>query len=218
MTLNSLQAVNLRKRGLDPLKTSPVTLAGCLVRLEPLRESHVAALNVAAAEASIWTWMPCAPVLTEPAMRQHVADAQEREALGLELPFAVVHQSNDQAIGSTRYLDLRPEHRGLEIGSTWYALQHHRTGVNAECKLLLLTHAFETLECVRVQLKTDLRNLRSQQAIERLGVSREGILRNHMILPNGYVRSTVMYSITNDQWPAVKRGLVDRLAARGRSS
>jgi N-acetyltransferase len=112
-----------------------------------------------------------------------------------------------KAIGSTRYLDIRPEHRGLEIGGTWYSAAHQRTGVNTECKFLLLKHAFEVLDCIRVQLKTDSRNERSQRAMERIGAVREGVLRNHMIQPDGHWRQTVMYSITVEEWPAVKARL-----------
>jgi RimJ/RimL family protein N-acetyltransferase len=115
-------------------------------------------------------------------------------------------------VGSTRYLDIRAKHRGLEIGGTWYDVAYQRTGVNTECKFLLLRHAFEVLQCARVQLKTDLRNERSQRAIERIGAMREGVLRNHVIMPDGYLRSTVMYSITHEEWPEVKSRLEHLMA------
>ncbi|MFM8320705.1 MAG: GNAT family N-acetyltransferase, partial [Chloroflexota bacterium] len=117
------------------------------------------------------------------------------------------------ALGCTRYLDIRPAHRGVEIGGTWYGAAYQRTGVNTEAKYLLLQHAFETWGCVRVQLKTDLRNQRSQRAIERLGAVREGVIRNHMVLPDGSLRHSVIYSILDSEWPAVKLRL-EALMAR----
>ena len=111
----------------------------------------------------------------------------------------------------TTYLDIRPEHRGLEIGMTWYAPSARGTKVNPEAKLLLLEHAFERLDAIRVQLKTDQRNVQSQRAIAKLGAVYEGTLRNHMIFESGYIRNTVMYSITPEEWPSVKQGLLDRL-------
>jgi len=107
--------------------------------------------------------------------------------------------------GATRYMNIMPNDRGLEIGGTWYGPEFQRTVVNTECKYLLLSHAFETLGCIRVQLKTDLRNQRSQKAIERIGAVKEGVLRNHMILPNGHYRHSVYYSILDTEWPEVKR-------------
>ena len=117
----------------------------------------------------------------------------------------------ERAIGATRYLNIDPGNRNLEIGGTWYGLEHQGTGVNAEAKYLLLRHAFESLGCLRVQLKTDLRNIRSQRAIERLGAVKEGLLRKHMTQPGGYVRDSLIYSIIDDEWPAVKSGLEARL-------
>jgi RimJ/RimL family protein N-acetyltransferase len=156
--------------------------------------------------------MSSGPVIGEAQMRRHIAQAWEQERNGHELPFAVILCDTGRAIGSTRFLDLRPAHRGIEIGSTWYATAYQRTAVNSECKLLLLQHAFESLDCIRVQLKTDARNLRSQQAIERLGAVKEGTLRNHMILPGGDIRTTVLYSITAQEWPTVKARLQANLA------
>jgi len=109
--------------------------------------------------------------------------------------------------GATRYMEIRPEHNGLEIGGTWYGAEFRRTPVNTESKYLLLRHAFEKLGCIRVQLKTDSRNERSQRAIERIGAQREGLLRNHMILPDGYYRHSVYYSVLDTEWPKVKKKL-----------
>jgi RimJ/RimL family protein N-acetyltransferase len=109
-------------------------------------------------------------------------------------------------------MDIRPRNRGLEIGGTWYAVAHQRTAANTECKFLLLKHAFETLGCIRVQFKTDLRNERSQRAIERIGAVKEGVLRNHMIKPDGSLRHSVYYSIIDTEWPAVKQLLEAKLS------
>jgi RimJ/RimL family protein N-acetyltransferase len=128
----------------------------------------------------------------------------------------VISLESRKAIGCTRYLDIHPEHRNLEIGGTWYGAPYQGTGVNSEAKYLLLRHAFETLGCIRVQLKTDLRNLRSQRAIERIGAKREGLLREHMILPDGTIRSSVYYSILVSEWPEVKVRL-EEMMVRGQA-
>lgn len=194
------------------LPIAPVTLTGRFVRLEPLSERHTLDLARAGADESIWRYMPYGPVTTEARMRAWIQDLLERQQRGGDLPFAVIHLESGRAVGATRYMDIRPEHRGLEIGGTWYGLAYQRTSVNTESKYLLFTYAFETLGCIRVQLKTDLRNERSQRAIERLGAVREGVLRNHMILPDGYLRSSVMYSVIAEEWPGVKRRLEAKLA------
>lgn len=190
----------------------PVTLTGRFVRLEPLSEQHTLDLAQAGADENIWLYMPYGPVTTEAQMRAWIRDLLERQRRGDDLPFAVIHLASGRAVGATRYMDIRREHRGLEIGGTWYGVAYQRTAVNTESKYLLFRHAFETLGCIRVQLKTDVRNERSQRAIERLGAVREGVLRNHMILPDGYVRSSVLYSVIAEEWPQVKRGLEEKLA------
>jgi RimJ/RimL family protein N-acetyltransferase len=131
----------------------------------------------------------------------------QRQARGTDLPFAVIFKQNGRAIGATRYLEIRPEHHGLEIGGTWYGVNYQRTVVNTECKYLLLRHAFETLGCIRVQFKADSRNERSIRALERIGAVREGMLRNHMILADGTIRHSVYFSIIESEWPAVKERL-----------
>jgi RimJ/RimL family protein N-acetyltransferase len=118
-----------------------------------------------------------------------------------------IHLESGRVAGATRYLNIVPQDRGLEIGGTWYGPEFQRTVVNTECKYLLLSHAFERLGCIRVQLKTDLRNERSQRAIERIGAVKEGVLRNHMILPDGRIRHSVFYSILDTEWPEVKNRL-----------
>jgi RimJ/RimL family protein N-acetyltransferase len=145
-------------------------------------------------------------------MRAWVRDILSRAEKGTDLPFVAVHLASGRVAGATRYLNIMPNDRGLEIGGTWYGLDFQRTAVNTECKYLLLKHAFETLGAIRVQLKTDSRNERSQRAIERLGAVREGVLRNHMVLPDGYIRHSVFYSILDSEWPAVKSRLEEWLA------
>lgn len=185
----------------------PITLTGRLVRLEPLAENHIPGLAVAGAHEDIWQYMRYGFVDSEEKMGDLVHYLLRQQAKGADLPFAVVHAATGQAIGMTRYMDIQPENRALEIGGTWYTPAYQRTGVNTECKYLLLQHAFETLNYIRVQIKTDLRNERSQRAIERIGAVREGVLRNHMILPDGTVRSSVYYSVLIEEWPDVKARL-----------
>lgn len=192
----------------------PVTLTGRIVRLEPLGLHHIPDLAVAGRDDDIWRYMPYPTMRTEADMRAWVQDMLDRQAAGNDLPFAVYHLAAGRAIGATRYMDIQRPHRALEIGGTWYARDFQRTAANTESKYLLLTYAFETLGCIRVQLKTDLRNERSQRAIERLGAAREGVLRHNMIMPDGYIRSSVYYSILAEEWPGVKAGLEGRLAPR----
>jgi RimJ/RimL family protein N-acetyltransferase len=149
---------------------------------------------------------------TEADFRRFVKDLLAREQKGTDLPFAVIHLASGRVAGSTRYLNIIPNDRGLEVGGTWYGLDFQRTAVNTECKYLLLTHAFEVLKCIRVQIKTDALNLRSQAAIERIGAVKEGVLRNHMILPDGRIRHSVFYSILDSEWDGVKKRLEEMLA------
>ncbi|MBL8045201.1 MAG: GNAT family N-acetyltransferase [Anaerolineales bacterium] len=193
------------------MNVQPLTLTGQHVRLEPLAESHAPDLAVAGADETIWRWMPYGVVTTQEKMLAWVREILARQARGTDLVFAVIHLASGRAVGSTRYMDIQPQNNALEIGGTWYAPAHQRTPVNTECKLLLLTHAFEELGVARVQIKTDLRNERSQRAIERLGAAREGVLREHIIMPDGYRRSSVYYSILAREWPVVKARLEEKL-------
>jgi N-acetyltransferase len=189
---------------IDP---QPLVLQGTVVRLEPLTLAHGADLWPAAQPAEIWTWLAAARPETQAALEEWVRSAVAEMESKSKVWFAIVRHSDGLAVGVTSYMDIRRMDRGLEIGGTWLAPAVWRTALNTECKYLLLRHAFETIGCLRVQLKTDARNVRSQSAIERLGAVREGVLRKHMILPNEYVRDTVMYSITDTEWPAVKARL-----------
>ena len=193
------------------LYTQPITLTCKIVRLEPLSEAHVPDLAVAGRDEDIWRYMLYGNIQTEEQMLGWVRDILARQARGTDLPFAVIYLEQGRAIGATRYLDIRPKDRAVEIGGTWYGSAYQRTAVNTECKYLLLRYAFETLECVRVQFKTDSRNERSQRAIERLGAVKEGVLRNHMLLPDGTLRHSVYYSILASEWPGVKAGLEEKL-------
>ncbi len=194
------------------MDVKPVTLTGRFVRLEPLSEEHVPGLAAVGMDDEIWKYMLYGPIRSEEDIRNWVRDMLERASHGTDLPFAVIDLASGCVAGATRYLEIRPEHGGLEIGGTWYGARFRRTHVNTESKYLLLEHAFEDLHCIRVQLKTDSRNERSQRAIERLGAVKEGVLRNHMILPDGYVRHSVYYSILDSEWPSVKVRLREMLA------
>lgn len=189
-----------------------LTLTGRFVRLEPLSEHHVPGLTAVGIDDEIWRLMPYGPMRNEDDIRRWVNLILLRAAEGTDLPFVVIHLDSGRVAGATRYMEIRSEHRGLEIGGTWYGAEFRRTVVNTECKYLLLHHAFEQLGCIRVQLKTDARNIRSQRAIERIGATREGTLRNHMILPDGTIRHSVYFSVLDSEWPAVKRKLEDMLA------
>ena len=145
-------------------------------------------------------------------MRAWLLKQLERMEEGQLIPFVIVRRSDERAVGMTSYMNIALNDRALEIGGTWLSPEAWRTAVNTECKYLLLRHAFEELGCIRVQLKTDLRNERSQRAIERIGAVREGVLRNHMLLPDGTVRSSVFFSILADEWARVKARLEEMLA------
>ena len=191
----------------------PVTLTGMVVRLEPLGQGHADGLYAVARDSRIWRYLPYDPSGSLEDMRMWIAAALRERASGTQLPFAIIERATDQPVGSTRYTNISPRDHGLEIGGTWLATRVQRTALNTECKYLLLRHAFEELGAVRVQLKTDVRNDISQRAIERLGAVREGVLRKHMLVQNGYIRDSVMYSIVDSEWPAVKARLEGFLAA-----
>ena len=193
------------------MEIHPVTLKGRVIRLEPLTVSHVPDLAAVGLDESIWRYMLYGNVDTETKMLAFVQDMLSRQTRGTDLPFAVIDKDTGRAIGCTRYLEICPAHRRVEIGGTWYGLAFQHTAVNTECKYLLLRHAFETLGCIRVQFKTDTRNVRSQRAIERLGAVKEGVFRQHMITPAGWIRDSVYYSILDQEWPAIKARLTAML-------
>jgi RimJ/RimL family protein N-acetyltransferase len=189
----------------------PLVLTGNHVRLEPLTEAHISGLAEIGVGQNFWDFMLYGRMDSEEDMRGWVLDIITRSEKGTELPFAVIHLASGRVAGATRYLNIMPKDRGLEIGGTWYGTEFQRTAVNTECKYLLLSHAFESLGTIRVQLKTDLRNERSQKAMERIGAKKEGILRHHMILPDGRYRDSVFYSILDTEWPEVKKNLEEMM-------
>jgi RimJ/RimL family protein N-acetyltransferase len=190
----------------------PVTLRGRHVTLEPLDERHAPGIFEAMQDEEVCRYLAWPPPAALDETRAFIRDARDLMARGQCVAFAQVWSATGAAIGSTRYLDIRPKDRQLEIGSTFLGRGYWRTPANTEAKYLLLRHAFESLGCVRVALKTDGRNTRSQAAIERLGAVREGVLRKHMNV-RGFQRDTVYFSILETEWPAVKARLEARLAA-----
>lgn len=190
----------------DAMNIEPVTLCGACVRLEPLAPGHVAGLSRVGLEPELWRWIPFS-VTSEDEMRDYVSRALDEQRRGVSLPFAIVDAAGDEVIGSTRYMSIETAHRRLEIGNTWLATSHQRTRANTEAKLLLLTHAFEVLGAMRVELKTDFLNTKSRQAIERIGARQEGVFRRHVITASGRVRDTVYFSIIDSEWPAAKTRL-----------
>ena len=189
----------------------PVTLTGRLVRLEPLAEAHHDDLIAATQDGDLWRlWYTGAP--TPESMHADINRRLGLHATGTMLPFAVVHQTTERAVGMTTYMNVDTINRRVEIGSTWYAKCVQRTGLNTEAKLLLLGHAFDTLGCIAVEFRTHFLNQQSRRAIERLGAKQDGILRNHSIAPNGTLRDTVVYSIIASEWPSVRAHLEWQLA------
>jgi len=184
----------------------PVTFAGRHATLEPLARWHEAALAAAAADGELWRlWYTSVPAPSTTAAWIDAALAM-RERQGA-MPFVIRDNASGEVVGSTRYFNVEAAHRRLEIGHTWHARRVQRTAVNTECKLLLLAHAFETLDCIAVEFRTSFFNFPSRRAIERLGAKQDGILRNHQILADGTLRDTVVFSILAGEWPSVKRNL-----------
>jgi RimJ/RimL family protein N-acetyltransferase len=188
------------------LDVRPVTLQGELVRLEPLSHAHVDGLLRAGAHDEIWTWFPIHPTSREDYERW-VDASLAGLAAGTDLAFAIIERASGEVVGGTSFLAISPRNRRIEIGGTWLTPRVQRTPVNTECKYLLLGHCFDTLGCVRVELKTDARNLNSQRAIERIGAKREGTLRKHSLTQHGIQRDSVYFSVIDEEWPEVKRRL-----------
>jgi len=189
---------------------TPITLEGQHVRLEPLSLAHLDALCEVGLDEDLWRWTPD-QARTRDDMRTYILEALAGQERGTMLPFATVLRAESRVVGSTRFGNIDLRHRRVEIGWTWIARSWQRTAVNTEAKLLMLRHAFETLGCIRVELKTDALNDRSRQAILRLGAKEEGIFRQHMVMPAGHFRDTVYYSILDREWPEIKVKLGERL-------
>lgn len=191
-----------------------VTLTGDHVRLDPLTIGHVDALCRIGLDEDLWRWTP-QKITTAEQLQEYVRTALREHDEGQSLPFVIVSRRDNAVAGCTRFGNIDLANRRVEIGWTWIGKAWQRTAVNTETKLLLFTHAFETLGCNRVELKTDALNERSRNAILRIGAKEEGTLRKHMVTDSGRLRDTVYFSILDDEWPAVKRGLAQRLNGRG---
>jgi RimJ/RimL family protein N-acetyltransferase len=185
---------------------APATLEGQHARLEPLSKAHLAGLVEIGLDEELWRWIPI-PVQTPEEMAGYIETALQEQERGVSLPFAIVERATARAIGSTRYGNIDRTHHRVEIGWTWVARAWQRTAMNSEAKYLLLRHAFETLGCMRVELKTDALNEKSRAAILRIGAKLEGIFRNHMITSSGRIRHSAYYSIIDSEWPPVKARL-----------
>jgi N-acetyltransferase len=195
------------------LEVLPVVLEGQHVRLEPLSPAHEESLIAAVEDGELWN-SKVTIVASPNEMKGYIATALKAQAQGRELPFVIIHRASGLVVGHTRFYDIEPGDRRVEIGYTWLAASAQRTAVNTESKLLLLTHAFESWRCIRVALITDVLNQQSQSAILRLGAKQEGILRNHMVMPGGRYRDSVCFSIIEGEWPEVKARLERKLAER----
>jgi len=189
-----------------------ISLESETVKLIPLDRGHSDQLAAAASDGNLWeTWYTSVP--NKDSIEGYIEQALAEAEQGIVLPFSVLEKSSNRIIGTTRFYDVDPRHKRLALGYTWYAKSYQRTSVNSECKLLLLRHAFEVLGCISVVFYTHWHNLRSREAILRLGARQDGVLRNHMIMDNGTYRDTVVFSITNYDWPTVKVGLEEKIAA-----
>ncbi|HEX2779065.1 MAG TPA: GNAT family protein [Gemmatimonadaceae bacterium] len=190
-----------------------MTLVGRHVRLEPLDRAHAERLLPIALDPELWR-IGVEHAGSAEALHAYIDRALAARDAGIALPFATIDLATGTAVGSTRFGNYEPAHRRIEIGWTWIGRAWQRTAVNTEAKLLMLTHAFETLGLRRVELKTDVLNERSRNAILRIGAREEGILRQHLVTWNGRVRDSVCFSILGSEWPAAKARLLERLAAR----
>ena len=191
---------------------SPVTLTGDHVRLEPLSlERHLDPLTAIALDPDLWRWT-LNVVQTRDDLRRYLEEALREQAEGRSVPFATIHLATGKAAGCTRFGNIETRHRRVEIGWTWVGRDYQRTRVNTEAKLLMLQHAFETWGCHRVELKTNVLNERSRNAMLRIGAKEEGVLRKHAMNDRGVPRDTVYFSVIDDEWPAVKKRLQAMLA------
>jgi RimJ/RimL family protein N-acetyltransferase len=193
---------------------APVTLSSERVTLEPLAQRHCDDLVAAVSDGELWQlWYTSIPLPEN--MAAEIDRRLGLQAAGSMLPFAAIDNAAGKAVGMTTYMNVDAANRRVEIGSTWYRKSVQRTGLNTGCKLLLLTHAFETLGCIAVEFRTHFFNRQSRSGIERLGAKLDGILRSHQVAPNGTLRDTCVYSIVAAEWPTVKAHL-EFLLARGR--
>jgi RimJ/RimL family protein N-acetyltransferase len=189
-----------------------VTLEGRLVRLEPMTLDHLDGLAEVAMDPALWQWTIARPI-DRNGLRAWMETAIRNGDAGAELPFVTVERRTGRPVGSSRYLNIVPEHRRLEIGWTWVAGAWQRRGVNREAKLLMLEHAFERLGCMRVEFKTHARNERSRGALLGIGATFEGVFRKHMLMPDGGIRDSAWFSVTDEEWPRVAERLRQDVAA-----
>ncbi|NVJ65248.1 MAG: GNAT family N-acetyltransferase [Gammaproteobacteria bacterium] len=183
------------------------------IRLEPLSLSHLNELQAAVKDGELWKlWFTSVPKPDD--VKSYIEAALEQKKATKQLAFAVIDKQTNQAIGSTRYCNVDSTNRRLEVGYTWYAKRYQKTATNTICKYLLLTHAFEQLNCIAVEFRTHWHNQASRQAIARLGAKQDGVLRQHQQMPDGSYRDTVVFSILNSEWSAVKKNLELKLSSR----
>ncbi len=200
----------------DHMEILPITLEGTYVRLVPMSHAHFEQLCEAGLDEDLWRFMP-SPIRNRDEMREYIETALRQRDLGTAIPFVTVDNGSSTVVGSTRYLNIEWNHRRVEIGSTWITPKWQRTQINTEAKLLMLRHAFESLQCVRVEFKTDSLNIRSRNALVRIGATDEGTLRNHMIMADGRMPHSVYYSIIDTEWPQVRLRL-ERMINRSQES
>ena len=193
----------------------PVTLEGSVVRLEPLSLDHLPGLTQIGLDADIWRWMP-SNIQTPGEMRTYIDNALAGRETGREMPFATIERSSGRVVGGTRYMNIEPQHRRLEIGFTWLAPAWQRTALNTEAKLLMMAHAFNALGALRVEFKTDSLNDKSRTALLGIGAKEEGTMRNHMVTDSGRRRHSVYFSVIEEEWPQVRQHLEMRLARLAR--
>lgn len=185
---------------------APTTLEGNIIKLVPLELHHREGLVDAVSDGNLWElWYSAVP--GKDTIDHYINVALKEQSNQISLPFVVIEKSSGKIVGATRYLNIEADHKRLEIGYTFYAKSVQRTGVNTECKYLLLRHAFETLQCIAVEFRTHWHNHPSRNAIARLGAKQDGVLRNHKITGDGLIRDTVVFSIIQNEWPSVKRAL-----------
>ncbi|MBX2848487.1 MAG: GNAT family N-acetyltransferase [Acidiferrobacterales bacterium] len=186
-------------------------LIGQFAILEPLRDEHLDELITAVKDGELWN-LTCTTVPSPTTMAQTIDEALKEKLEGGQFPFVVRRVADDKIVGSTRYYFIRPKNRNLSIGFTWYSKSAQRTVINTQSKLLLLSYAFETLNCISVAFHVDDTNLVSQAAVKRLGAKHEGVLRNDRIMPDGRIRNTHCFSIIDSEWPTIKEKLTSILS------
>ncbi|MDB5796249.1 MAG: N-acetylglutamate synthase [Paucimonas sp.] len=192
---------------------SPVELHGAHASLEPLCAAHHDELNAAAADGQLWKlWYTFVP--TPDTMADYIDAALAMREQAGAMPFVIREKASGAVVGSTRFFNVDAANKRVEIGHTWHAARVQRTAINTECKLMLLAHAFETLECIAVEFRTHWMNQQSRAAIARLGAKQDGVLRNHQRMPDGSLRDTVVFSIIQSEWPTVRRHLQYKLESR----